>query len=167
PSEGSTGGREWNAAAGRDGEDEADGEEKDAATKEALESSELDLEMLCDTLVKLLEYDDRVAHQMLDCGLLGSKVDDVLDLVAVAVSGAGPRGDAGASADELDPDEDDDEGALLVPNPARSTRMDGVFACLCRILRVVVRQPGSRGVGEKSSGPPSGGGRRGRPPSRA
>ncbi|EJK46714.1 hypothetical protein THAOC_34604, partial [Thalassiosira oceanica] len=89
---------------------------------------------------------------------LGSKVDDVLDLVAVAVSGAGPRGDAGASADELDPDEDDDEGALLVPNPARSTRMDGVFACLCRILRVVVRQPGSRGVGEKSSGTPGGAG---------
>ena len=150
-------------AAGRGEEREEDQGEEDAAAKKALESSELDLEMLCDTLVKLLEYDDRVAHQMLDCGLLGSKVDDVLDLVAVAVKGAGAGADAGAgaSADELDPRsaasmDEDEADLLLVPAPAGSTRMDGVYACLCRILRVVVRRPGSRGVGERSSGPAAG-----------
>ena len=59
-------------------------DDSDRPDPEALRAAELDLEMLCDTLVKLLEFDDGVGRVMLECvwpaGLLGPKADGVLGL---------------------------------------------------------------------------------------
>ena len=42
-------------------------DDSDRPDPEALRAAELDLEMLCDTLVKLLEFDDGVGRVMLEC----------------------------------------------------------------------------------------------------
>lgn len=54
-------------------------DDSDLSDAEALRAAVLDLELLCDALVKLLEFDERVSQVMLKCGLLGMKNDDVLD----------------------------------------------------------------------------------------
>ncbi|KAL7555059.1 hypothetical protein ACHAWF_018688 [Thalassiosira exigua] len=117
-----------------------------AAKEKALEAAGLDLEMLQDTLVKLLEFDDNVSHVMLDCGLVGSKVDDVLDVVATSAvarrTAAAATSSSSDVADEGDPP----------PTPSPATKLDAVYACFCRILRLVARRPGARSVVEGNGG---------------
>ncbi|KAL9189629.1 hypothetical protein ACHAXT_009304 [Thalassiosira profunda] len=101
--------------------DESD-ESKEALA--ALDLASQDLLMLCETLVKLLEFDENVSHVMLDCGLLGLKIDDMLELISAWVTKKG----AGEES----------------PTPTQSTKMDDIYACFCRILKLVARQPGAR-----------------------
>ncbi|KAL7447041.1 hypothetical protein ACHAXM_011573 [Skeletonema potamos] len=119
---------------------DADDAQKQAKAK-AMEASALDLQLLCETLIKLLEFDENVSQVMLESGLLGPKIDDMLDLL-FAITGA---------------DIPDKEKGVLIsnlprPSPATSTNVDDIYSSLCRVLKVVVRQPGARSViGEKGS----------------
>eukprot|EP00984_Skeletonema_dohrnii_P014346 scaffold6009_cov103-Skeletonema_dohrnii-CCMP3373.AAC.1 len=115
--------------------------EDDEAKAKAMEDSALDLQLLCETLIKLLEFDEKVSEVMLECGLLGPKIDDMLDLL-FAITGA-----------DL-PDEGEDVliSNLPRPSPADSTNVDDIFSSLCRVLKVVVRHPRARSViGERGS----------------
>ncbi|KAL7542224.1 hypothetical protein ACHAXR_011601, partial [Thalassiosira sp. AJA248-18] len=121
---------------------------EDEAENSALELSDQDLQMLCDTLVKLLEFDENVSHVMLDCGLLGSKIDDVLNLIM-----GGFNVDDPSNKNEV---AEDGKGTsitttpVVAPTPSVSTKMDTIYACFCRILKLVARQPGARSVVEES-----------------
>ncbi|KAK1735373.1 BEACH domain-containing protein [Skeletonema marinoi] len=115
--------------------------EDDEAKAKAMEDSALDLQLLCETLIKLLEFDEKVSEVMLECGLLGPKIDDMLDLL-FAITGA-----------DL-PDEGEDVliSNLPRPSPSDSTNVDDIFSSLCRVLKVVVRHPRARSViGERGS----------------
>ena len=52
---------------------------------DAYDKAMMDLQMMCDTLTKLLEFDENFVFMMLDCGLLGSFIDDMLDLIMIDV----------------------------------------------------------------------------------
>jgi len=113
----------------------------------ALELAGQDLQMLLDTLMKLLEFDENVSHVMLDCGLLGSKIDDVLNLIKSSV------------AKKIEPNNEDnndggpsttDDIQTVIPTPSVSTKMDSIYECFCRILKLVARQPGARAVGDEN-----------------
>ena len=123
------------------GDSDADVAEDGEAKAKAMEASALDLQLLCDTLIKLLEFDENVSQVMLECGLLGPKIDDMLDLL-FTITGA---------------DFSDKEKVVLIsnlprPSPADSTNVDDIYSSLCRVLKVVVRQPGARSViGERGS----------------
>ena len=111
------------------------------AKAKAIEASALDLQLLCETLIKLLEFDENISQVMLECGLLGSKMDDMRDLLFLITGSDIP---------------DEEEGVLICnltcPFPKETTNVDDVYSSLCRVLKVVVRQPGSRSViGERGS----------------
>lgn len=83
-----------------------------------------DLQVLRDTLVKLLEFDENLHHIMLECGLLGSKIDDILGILITWLAKCGNDGAA----------------------PPVVTQMDPIYVCFCSILKLVARQPGARTV---------------------
>ena len=83
-----------------------------------------DLQMLRDTLVKLLEFDENLHHIMLECGLLGSKIDDILGILITWLAKCGNDGGV----------------------PPVMTQMDPIYVCFCSILKLVARQPGVRTV---------------------
>lgn len=90
----------------------------------ALAVTRQDLQMLRDTLVKLLEFDENLHHIMLECGLLGSKIDDILEILVPWLAKCGNDGAA----------------------PSVVTLMDPIYVCICSILKLVARQPGARTV---------------------
>eukprot|EP00804_Cyclotella_cryptica_P023828 CCRYP_019474-RC/>CCRYP_019474-RC protein AED:0.00 eAED:0.00 QI:520/1/1/1/1/1/2/4116/2642 len=109
----------------------------------AFKAASQDLMLLCDTLSKLLEFDERVTYVMLDCGLLGTFIDEMLDLIMIDVMNCSSSPIGGTDV-PLD--------CLTIPTPAKSTKMDEIYDCACRIFKLVVRQPGSRVViGENGS----------------
>ncbi|KAL7513979.1 hypothetical protein ACHAXN_011851 [Cyclotella atomus] len=122
------------ASRGDDSQDNSQDE-----VKNAFDTSLMNLQMICDTLTKLLEFDENVIYVMLDCGLLGSFIDDMLDLIMVDVINFNSAADS-------------DEGVQLdylsTPTPQKSTRIDEVYDCACRIVKLVVRQPSARATME-------------------
>lgn len=105
----------------------------------AFDTALMDLQMMCDTLTKLLDFDENVTYAMLDCGLLGSFIDDMLDLIMIGV--------VYFSSSE-DGDEDMQVDFFTTPTPKKSTRTDEVYECVCRIVKLVVRQPSARATME-------------------
>ena len=102
---------------------------------DAYDKAMMDLQMMCDTLTKLLEFDENFVFMMLDCGLLGSFIDDMLDLIMIDVM------NVNLSADS---DVDVQHEYHATPTPNKCTKMDGVYECICRIIKLVVRQPSAR-----------------------
>ena len=107
--------------------------------QDAFETALMDLQMMRDTLTKLLEFDENVIYVMLDCGLLGSFIDDLLDLIMIDVVNFNSSEDANVPIDRL-----------AIPTPKRSTRMDEVYDCVCRIVKLVVCQPSARATLEEN-----------------
>jgi hypothetical protein len=115
--------------------------EEDDSKRKAMESLALDLQLLCETIIKLLEFDENVSQVMLECGFLGPKIDDMLDLLFTITGAEIPGKEKGVLINDLPH-----------PSPITSTDVDDIFLSLCRVLNVVVRQPGSRSViGERGS----------------
>jgi hypothetical protein len=73
-----------------------------------------DLQMLRDTLVKLLEFEEILHHIMLECGLLGSKIDDILGILITWLAKCGNDGGV----------------------PPVVTKMDPIYVCFCSILKL-------------------------------
>jgi hypothetical protein len=105
---------------------------KNKEDEAALNSAGQDLQMLLETLVKLLEFDENVHHVMLDCGLLGSTIDDVLEIIKSSLMEDG--NERGVLSNEV------------IPTPPVVTKLDPMYECFCRILKLVARQPGARSV---------------------
>jgi len=153
--------REGGTEPKREGTDDANEEkENDERRENAFRTMVQDAQLLCETLVKLLEFDERVGYVMLDCGFLGAKIDDVLDLIMTTVMGVY------VSTRPRDENDDDDEGndegkekeetALdgesAQPSPTVSTTMDEIYECVCRVLKNVVLNPEARAVhGERGN----------------
>jgi hypothetical protein len=102
----------------------------DEEVQAALDMAGQDLQMLRETLVKLLEFDENVHQVMLDCGLLGSMIDDVLEIIKAPSAKVGDGGGVSLDGD--------------IPPPPVFTKLDPVYECFCRILKLVARQPGAR-----------------------
>lgn len=83
----------------------------------------IDAEMLCETLIKLLQFDDSVSHAMAGGGLVSDKIHDFLQLV-----------DSSHFVNNGDGLSDDS-----IRDPPESTNIDNVFAAMCSILRLLVR----------------------------
>ena len=91
------------------------------------ESLLLDTEMMCGTLEKLLEFDDRVSQIMIDGGILSSKLGEVLDYV-MQVTGSIAENQNGMF--EMD-------GKSFFEPPLK-TPLDRVFTSICRVLKLIV-----------------------------
>ncbi len=113
-------------------------DDNDNATA-VFETARQDLQMLCDTLMKLLEFDETVSHVMLECGLLGSKLDDVLNIIMTSLASSGEEGGG------VDMSQDTKR---VIPTPAVKTKIDSIYECLCRVLKLVARQPVARTASE-------------------
>ena len=91
------------------------------------ESLLMDAEMMCGTIEKLLEFDERVSQIMIDGGLLSNKLGEVLDYV-MQVTDCIAEQDIGTI---------EANGKFFLEPPLK-TPLDRVFTSICRVLKLIV-----------------------------
>ena len=94
------------------------------------ESIKSDIELLCDTLEKLMLVHENLAEIMYDCGFLDEKMNSFLSIIV--------------SKSEKSPEETKDNGVFsanhTLPGPPQITAMDEAFGLLCRLVKVMICQ---------------------------
>eukprot|EP00978_Attheya_sp_CCMP212_P011864 scaffold29466_cov56-Attheya_sp.AAC.2 len=105
--------------------------------KKIYESLLQDTQMLCSTLEKLLEFDDKTSEIMVDGGLLDHQLNDFLALVAKSIDQSNDCHFVAFRKPGLD-DDDTDEVINITYPPPESTGMDGAYTAVCRVLKPVL-----------------------------